>query len=412
MIDRDPAVDATSAQQLPSRQHNPGPRWAALAAAPGIRNPAVGAHRLLSCARDSLRAPPSLGRVPPVLLSGDGARRWCAAQQLATAGQETPLSVYQVTDEARRQWLWCRQQDQAAAAAVAVAAQAGTPDLGTSSLPATGGVVSAGTDSSSSGGGGSVAAVGAATAAHSSRRSDTVGAVVIDQFGRVASGASSGGVLYKPDGRVGSAACYGAGCWAAEGVGATASGTGEQLIQAQLPRRVCEELTAAAAARVRGSRAVGAQSPQQQPAESVDEAGGAETIVDGVMHDFVADSGPGRGREYADNHDDDDDDAEPNMGGVLVVRRSTAMEPPGPPIPQLAAGAAPEEEEKAGAGAGFEVVWSHNSSSFGVAYLSGQMDALRVPARCVFSRLGAVPAPGIATRHASREVCTTSAVVT
>ena len=86
MIDPDPARDPC--------QHNRLPRWAALAAAPGVRNPAVGAHRLLTCARDTVRAPPSLGRVPPVLLSGDGARRWCEKQQLATAGEETSLAAY------------------------------------------------------------------------------------------------------------------------------------------------------------------------------------------------------------------------------------------------------------------------------------------------------------------------------
>lgn len=180
MIDPDPA------QQLP-RQHNPVPRWAALAAAPGIRNPAMGATRLLTCARDSLRAPPSLGRVPPVLLSGDGARRWCEKQQLATAGDETPLAVYQVTDRARRQWQWCRTQESIAAAAFGqhppVAACTRVDEarnfVASLAVPADG-------EATSPTGTGSVddACNGAG---HS--RSDTVGAVVIDSYGRVAAGA-------------------------------------------------------------------------------------------------------------------------------------------------------------------------------------------------------------------------------
>ena len=187
MIDPDPALEpsSSSVQRLPC-QHNRLPRWAALAAAPGIRNPAVGAHRLLTCARDSVRAPPSLGRVPPVLLSGDGARRWCEKQQLATAGEETSLVVYQVTDGARRQWEWCRTQEANAAAAaerseVAAAKRVDMADAANSSLPPRAG--NNGTGAIHTGG------VNSFSNASSQSRVDTVGAVVIDHYGRVAAGA-------------------------------------------------------------------------------------------------------------------------------------------------------------------------------------------------------------------------------
>ena len=51
------------------------------------------------------------------------------------------------------------------------------------------------------------------------RVTDTVGVVVMDRRGRVASTVSSGGIALKQPGRVGQASCFGCGCWAQSKMG-------------------------------------------------------------------------------------------------------------------------------------------------------------------------------------------------
>ncbi|XP_062610709.1 threonine aspartase 1-like isoform X2 [Saccostrea cucullata] len=71
---------------------------------------------------------------------------------------------------------------------------------------------------------------------------DTVGAIVMDTSGNIATAVSSGGISLKQPGRLGPAATYGAGCWAYNqrpgkaGVGTSTSGSGEHIMKTLLAR--------------------------------------------------------------------------------------------------------------------------------------------------------------------------------
>lgn len=75
---------------------------------------------------------------------------------------------------------------------------------------------------------------------------DTVGAVVIDSNGNSAAGCSSGGLILKMSGRIGQAACYGAGCWATKdenkAMATCTTGNGEYLMKTLLAREIVNGL--------------------------------------------------------------------------------------------------------------------------------------------------------------------------
>lgn len=75
---------------------------------------------------------------------------------------------------------------------------------------------------------------------------DTVGAVVIDSMGNCAAGCSSGGLILKISGRVGQAATYGAGCWAIntknKSIATCTTGNGEYLMKTFLAREIVTDL--------------------------------------------------------------------------------------------------------------------------------------------------------------------------
>lgn len=75
---------------------------------------------------------------------------------------------------------------------------------------------------------------------------DTVGAVCLDTSGNICAASSSGGIPLKLGGRLGQACVYGCGSWAevtpTVSVGCVTSGTGEQLIKTQLAQRVASKI--------------------------------------------------------------------------------------------------------------------------------------------------------------------------
>ncbi|KAJ0299212.1 hypothetical protein Brms1b_013203 [Colletotrichum noveboracense] len=77
----------------------------------------------------------------------------------------------------------------------------------------------------------------------SNRRSEvsehgTVGAVVLDSHGNLAAANSTGGMMFKPSGRVGDTAILGSGLYADERVAVVCSGGGESIITSMLASRV------------------------------------------------------------------------------------------------------------------------------------------------------------------------------
>ena len=75
---------------------------------------------------------------------------------------------------------------------------------------------------------------------------DTVGAVCLDLSGDICAASSSGGIPLKLGGRLGQACVYGCGSWAEVtptiSVGCVTSGTGEQLIKTQLAQRIASKI--------------------------------------------------------------------------------------------------------------------------------------------------------------------------
>ncbi|KAG8815613.1 hypothetical protein FRC19_000917 [Serendipita sp. 401] len=172
--------------------------FGSIGAVSGIKNPITAGRYVLENGRITRLHP--LGRVPPMTLVADGVVKFCSSQipsqapmfKVDTVPIESLISV-----RASEEWRYWTNR-------LTVAQSQET-----------------------------VTAMG-----------DTVGAIVLCD-NQIAAGVSSGGLLLKYSGRVGEAAVYGAGCWAASkdassGVASSVSGTGEQIMRGAVARSVCE----------------------------------------------------------------------------------------------------------------------------------------------------------------------------
>ncbi len=172
----------------------------AVAAAPGLVNPIRVATELALHSKTTL----PLGRVPPVMLAGHGARLWASEQGLQPLQDEGEAVKMHVTEKSRlnfqkystmvsnrkRKMRW--------------------------------------TDSC--------------------ELNDTVGCVIIDQYGNSSAGVSSGGIPLKYPGRVGEAAIPGAGAWSYQekrveetvSMGCSISGVGERIQKNLIARHITD----------------------------------------------------------------------------------------------------------------------------------------------------------------------------
>ncbi|XP_034829395.1 threonine aspartase 1 [Maniola hyperantus] len=168
--------------------------FGACGAVSNVWNPITLAKQLCIKQCESL----SLGRVPPCILTGKGAKTWAERMGLQIVDDQKMVS-----SRAFRNYKHCKRK---------LKRYSVQNDLTFSPL-------------------------------------DTVGAICVDSNGVVASGASSGGVSLKHEGRVGQAASFGSGVWALmsrdgikPSIAACTSGCGEHLIRTQLAKNSAESL--------------------------------------------------------------------------------------------------------------------------------------------------------------------------
>ncbi|KAF8070624.1 asparaginase [Lyophyllum atratum] len=180
--------------------------FGSVGAVSGVKNPI----RLARAILEHSTIPDQLGRIPPLMLVAEGARKFAAANSTRLAVETAPLDSL-VSPKAREDWLKWK-------------ARIESPDAD-QTVPTT-----CLTDIQ-----------------------DTVGAVACQNADAVAAGVSSGGILLKHPGRIGEAAIFGAGCWAQYfleagiRIACSISGAGEHIVRSMLARTIADSFRLAIA---------------------------------------------------------------------------------------------------------------------------------------------------------------------
>lgn len=206
--------------------------FGAVGAVPGIKNPILVAKLLVQEQRKGLLP---LGRVPPGFLVGEGARDWAVRHGVPSVPEQSLIS-----EKANKLYRHYKRKLDAFRMSLN---HGNSSSSSNSSSPGGKRTLNLATDQH----------VVPATKRHSldDGVTDTVGVVVLDKNGQVASTVSSGGIALKQPGRVGQASCFGCGCWAQRGsgqtysVGISTTGCGEHLVRTFLARECAQQLSVA-----------------------------------------------------------------------------------------------------------------------------------------------------------------------
>lgn len=204
-------------------------RSGAVGAVDRFKNPSALARLVL----DNTRRPMSLKRVPPVMLVGPGAQSYAKEHRFPLVDNEALISR-----NAHARWVkWKRELD---AYGIRHKEHKKTPRSKVTGVTLTAAALSAKSELDAE-----IEKTGQRDATEDVV-TDTVGAICVDRWGRVAAGSSSGGIGMKHRGRIGPAALIGIGTWirVEDGivVAATCSGTGEQMAHTLIASKAVDRM--------------------------------------------------------------------------------------------------------------------------------------------------------------------------